>query len=193
MSGAEDNGRCQGLAERARNGLCMSRRRFLMAGASAITVAALGRSGGALAQGEEIYALKASYPRERIAALSELETGVPVMFNYPYENVSNALIRLGAPAGGGIGPDTDVVAFNQVCPHMGGPLYGTYKAEHQVLGPCPYHLSTFDLTRHGMIVSGHATESLPQIMLELDGDDIYAVGVMGLLYGYGSNLARGGA
>ena len=37
-----------------------------------------------------------------------------------------------------------------------------------------------------MVVSGHATESLPQIVLEINGDDIYAVGVMGLVYGYGA-------
>jgi arsenite oxidase small subunit len=56
-----------------------------------------------------------------------------------------------------------------------------------VLGPCPLHLSTFDLTKHGMIVSGHAVESLPQIVLEIDGDDIVATGVMGLFYGYSQN------
>lgn len=59
-----------------------------------------------------------------------------------------------------------------------------------MFGPCPIHLTTFDLTRHGMVVSGHATESLPQIVLETEGDDIYAVGVMGLLHNYASNLAR---
>jgi arsenite oxidase small subunit len=69
---------------------------------------------------------------------------------------------------------------------MGGPLDGTYKAKYQVLGPCPLHLTTFDLTKHGMVASGHATESLPQIVLELQGDDIYAVGVMGLVYGHAS-------
>jgi arsenite oxidase small subunit len=82
------------------------------------------------------------------------------------------------------GQKKDIVAFNQQCTHMGGPLDGTYKPQHQVLGPCPLHLTTFDLTRHGMVASGHATESLPQIVLEIKGDDIYAVGVMGLVYGY---------
>ena len=74
---------------------------------------------------------------------------------------------------------------------MGGPLQGTYKPEHQVLGACPLHLSTFDLTRHGMVVSGHATESLPQVLLETENDDILATGVMGLIYGYSANLANG--
>ncbi|MFQ5434838.1 MAG: arsenate reductase (azurin) small subunit, partial [Anaerolineae bacterium] len=56
-----------------------------------------------------------------------------------------------------------------------------------IAGPCPLHWSTFDLTRHGMVISGHATQGLPQIMLETDGDDIVATGVLGLLYGYYDN------
>ena len=41
-----------------------------------------------------------------------------------------------------------------------------------------------------MVVAGQATESLPQIVLEAKGDEIWATGVMGLIYGYHSNLAR---
>ncbi|HAH02844.1 MAG TPA: arsenate reductase (azurin) small subunit, partial [Vibrio sp.] len=48
--------------------------------------------------------------------------------------------------------------------------------------------STFDLRRHGIMVSGQAFESLPQVLLELEGDDIYAVGVMGLIFGRMENL-----
>ena len=51
-------------------------------------------------------------------------------------------------------------------------------------------MTTFDLTRHGMVVSGHATESLPQIVLEIVGDDIFAVGAQGLIYGYSANVGR---
>lgn len=157
--------------------LCMSRRQFLLSGGVAVTLAAL--PGFAQAA-----AIKAGYKRQKVGTLSALKVGEPVAFNYPFVDVRNILVRLGAPAGGGIGPDKDVVAFNQQCTHMGGPLDGTYKANHQALGPCPLHLTTFDLTRHGMVISGHATESLPQIVLELQGDDIYATGVMGLIYGY---------
>jgi len=49
-------------------------------------------------------------------------------------------------------------------------------------------LSTYDLTRHGIIVSGQAYQSIPQVLLELDGDDIYAVGMMGLIFGRNKNL-----
>ena len=38
-----------------------------------------------------------------------------------------------------------------------------------------------------MVVAGHATQSLPQIILEIDGEEIFATGIIGLLYGYHSN------
>ena len=168
---------------------CMSRRGFLLGGAATVTVVSLGSlPADALAQGAR--ALRASYPRQKVASLSALKTGEPVAFNYPYPDVRNIVVKLGVEAGGGIGAARDIVAFNQQCPHMGGPMDGTYKPQHQVLGPCPLHLTTFDLTRHGMVVSGHSTESLPQIVLELQGDDIVAIGVQGLIYGYSANIGK---
>lgn len=169
-----------GTGERA----CMGRRQFLLASGTVVSLAAL----PGLALAAPLHGLRADYPRQRIARLSALKLGEPVSFNYPYPNVRNLLVKLGAPAGAGIGKDSDVVAFNQQCTHMGGPLDGTYKAQHQVLGPCPLHLTTFDLTRHGMVVSGHGTESLPQILLEAQGDEIFAVGVLGLIWGYSANI-----
>jgi arsenite oxidase small subunit len=163
--------------------LCMSRRQFLLSGGAVVTLAAV----PGLA---EAAAVKAGYARKKIGKLSALKVGEPVAFNYPFADVRNILVKLGAPAGGGLGPDRDVVAFNQQCTHMGGPLDGTYKAKYQALGPCPLHLTTFDLTRHGMVISGHATESLPQIVLEVQGDDIYATGVMGLIYGHSTNVGK---
>ncbi|MBI4755069.1 MAG: arsenate reductase (azurin) small subunit [Betaproteobacteria bacterium] len=163
--------------------LCMSRRQFLLSGGAVVSLAAM----PGLAQAA---AIKAGYARKKIGKLSALKAGEPVAFNYPFADVRNILVKVGAPAGGGIGPEKDVVAFNQQCTHMGGPLEGTYKAKYQALGPCPLHLTTFDLTRHGMVISGHATESLPQIVLEVQGDDIYATGVMGLIYGYAANTGR---
>lgn len=167
--------------------LCMSRRQFLLSGGAAVALVSLG---GLPGMAEAAQLLKASYPRQKIGSLSALKNGVPVEFNYPYPDVRNILVKLGVPAGGGIGAGQDIVAFNQQCTHMGGPLDGTYKPEHQVLGPCPLHLTTFDLTHHGMVASGHATESLPQIELDVQGDDIYAVGVMGLVYGYSAMTTK---
>jgi arsenite oxidase small subunit len=95
---------------------------------------------------------------------------------------------MGKEAGGGVGKDKDIVAFNMTCTHQGGDMTDGYKAEHKVLGPCRLHLSTYDLTRHGILVSGQAYESLPQVLLEVDGDDVYAVGMFGLIYGRYDNL-----
>ena len=170
---------------------CMSRRQFLLSGGAVISLAALGSIPGlglGLSEAAPMRALMANYPKVKIGKLSALDRGVPMEFSYPYPDVNNILVKLGAPAGAGVGRDADVVAFNQQCTHMGGPLQGTYKEAYQVLGPCPMHLTTFDLTKHGMVVSGHGTESLPQIVLETVGDDIYAVGVMGLIYGYSANV-----
>ena len=96
----------------------------------------------------------------------------------------------GAKAGGGIGPQRDVVGFSYLCTHQGGFMNGKYQAvgEHRVVGQCPLHLSTYDLIRHGIIVSGQAYQTMPQVLLELEGDDIYAVGMMGLLFGRNKNL-----
>ncbi|MBI4278197.1 MAG: arsenate reductase (azurin) small subunit [Armatimonadetes bacterium] len=136
-----------------------------------------------------------AYPRKRIAQISHLFINQPLEFFYPYEHphMRNFLFKLGTPAGGGAGRLKDIVAFNSLCTHQGGPLAERYNARHKVFGPCPFHLTTFDLTRHGMVVSGQATQGLPQILLEIEGNDIYAVGVLGLVYGFGHNLTRPGA
>jgi arsenite oxidase small subunit len=103
------------------------------------------------------------------------------------------LVKADIECGGGVGKQKDVVAFSYMCTHQGGPLMGSYKVtgEHRTVGQCPLHLSTFDIRRHGIIVSGQAYESLPQVLLEVDGDDIYAVGIMGLLFGRTNNLMLG--
>ena len=130
-----------------------------------------------------------SYIRKRIVSLNKLEANVPVYFSYPFDDDSNNnfIVKLEEKAAGGVGESEDIVAFNQYCTHMGAPLQGTYKKIEKVMGACPMHLTTFDLTRHGMVVAGHATESLPQIILEVSDGEIYAVGISGLVYGYSQN------
>ncbi len=139
-----------------------------------------------------IYAAqRAEYERRFIGSLRALEPGATMSFSYPWDDPASSsfLVMLSEEAGGGIGPDRNVVAFNSFCTHQGGPLSGTVKGEVGTVGPCPLHLTTFDLSRHGMVVSGHATLGLPQVVLEAEGDDIYATGMQGLIYGYHDNLA----
>ena len=167
----------------------MSRRQFLLtSGMTTATVMVMINAGTPFAQ--QVPAMVATYPRKLIARLSELKPDEPVDFQYPDEGAfaEGMVVKLGVPAGGGIGPDRDVVAYNYTCTHQGGSMLGSYKADTKSLGACPLHLSTYDLTRHGILISGQAYQSLPQVLLELDGDAIYAVGVFGLIYGRFDNL-----
>ena len=177
-----------GEAEAAGTRPCLiNRRSFLLTGGIATTVIMVGIPGLPQAQTP---AVVATYPRKFITRLSALVVDEPFDFEYPDEGAyaESILIKLGREAGGGLGPERDVVAFNYTCTHQGGPLQGTYQAADKALGPCPLHLTTFDLTRHGIFISGQAYQSLPQVLMELEGDDIYAVGMFGLIYGRYDNL-----
>jgi arsenite oxidase small subunit len=179
------------------HGKCMlNRRKFLMysggtaAAASTVSITLFAGT----AQAETRKANVQGYPRKLIAKLSELKDHQPVNFNYPDDgkNSQAMIVKMGnVQAGGGVGSQRDVVAFSYMCTHQGGPLQTTYKhvGDQRVMGQCPLHLSTYDLRRHGIIVSGQAYQSLPQVLLEVEGDNVYAVGIMGLLFGRQDNLS----
>jgi len=162
------------------------RRDFLFAAGA--TLVALVLPGVGPAQGRV-----ANYPRKKVAVLSRLKKGDVIEFRYPWDhaNCNTVLLKLGQEAGGGVGPDKDVVAFNGLCPHMGWDIPAKkFFADPGIAGPCPGHWTTFDLTRYGMVISGHATQGLPQVVLELDKDDIFATGVLGLIFGFHDNKAE---
>jgi len=138
---------------------------------------------------ETVPAVATLYPRVKVASLSELARHSVVDFSYPTESSPASLFRLDRPATGGVGENQEIVAFSTFCTHMGCPLTGQYNPEHAVLGPCGCHFTTFDLTMRGQVVIGQATEDLPQIILDIDGDDVFAVGTMGIVYGFRDNLA----
>lgn len=164
----------------------LTRRRFLSAASTggAVAVAMLTVPGCG-----QMLATTTALPEKRVGNINDLEVDMPINFTFPDNRSLCTLVRLGVPAGGGVGPEGDIVAFSAACPHMGTPLIGTYNAEHKGMGPCPSHLTRFDLTRYGIVISGHATESLPQILLEVDGSgEIYANGVRGLIYGRVENV-----
>lgn len=170
----------------------LNRRQFLFGAGAVVTM--LSMPGWMVRRGmpARVQAQVAQYERKAIAKLRDLKTGDVVAFTYPWEHPGSAnfLVKLGEAAGGGVGPDQDIVAFNSFCTHQGGPLVGKFNTAAGVAGPCPLHWTTFDLTRHGMVVSGHATLGLPQITLEVEGDDIIATGVMGLIFGYYDNAVN---
>ena len=138
---------------------------------------------------ETVPALVTTFPRVQVATMSKLKVNEPIDFNYPTEQTAASLFRMGKPVLGGVGRDGDIVAFNTDCTHMGCPLRGLFKAEHGILGPCACHFTTFDVSKRGQVVIGQATENLPQVLLDIEGDDIFAVGTLGLAYGFRESLA----
>lgn len=177
---------------------CVSRRKFLITtGVGALSTTLLP---GFLkdASGAAVTVQLSAYPKTLVAKVSELKVDEPLQFRYPQNHLNNVtmIVKTGVPSMGGVGPDGDIVAFNSICTHMGGNLMGKrkkrqkYQADTKVLGPCPLHLTTFDLTRAGIVVAGQATQNLPQIILETKGDEIYATGVLGLIFGVHDNLAK---
>lgn len=173
---------------RGEMGCLVTRRNFVLGGSAALATMTVMINVPGVAGAQPATLVR--YPRKKIGRIDRLATDKPEFFNYPDKGAhSNAiLVKLGRKAGGGVGKGKDVVAFNTVCVHQGGPLSGSYKAKTKSLGACPFHLSTFDLTRYGILISGQAYESLPQVLLEVKGNDIYAVGMIGLIFGRYDNL-----
>ncbi len=129
-----------------------------------------------------------TFPRVKVANLSDLTVGVPVIFDYPLDNEPNALVKLGQKATNGIGPDGDVVGFSLICQHLGC-IWGflatgdspscnpSYHAAEPV-GYCCCPGSVFDLTNAARVVGGPAPRPQPQVALELDASGgIFAVGM----------------
>lgn len=129
------------------------------------------------------------YPDVVVANVADIKPGEPVFFEYPQPGQRNMLVKINKMAEEGIGPELDIVAFSTACAHMGAPLDNAYNHDLGMLGPCPLHFSTFDLSRSGMNVMGKASDHLPQVALATDDNgDIRAIGMFGLIYGYPANL-----
>jgi arsenite oxidase small subunit len=128
------------------------------------------------------------FPRVKVAQLSDLTVGNPITFNYPLDDEPNILIKLGAKADGGVGPDGDIVAFSNICQHLGC-IYGfqntgtspscnpSYRADRPV-GYCCCHGSVYDLLHGASVVSGPSPRPQPQVTLEVDDTgNIFATGM----------------
>jgi arsenite oxidase small subunit len=129
-----------------------------------------------------------TFPRVKIANVSQLQVNAPLSFYYPLDNEPNVLLKLGLTADDGIGPDGDIVAYSQVCQHLGC-IYGiqakgsspSCNASYVAAGPVGYcccHGSIYDLARGAQVIGGPSPRPQPRVMLELDSSgDIYAVGM----------------
>lgn len=129
------------------------------------------------------------FPKYLVANISSVTENTPVYFNYPLEETPSILVKMGVKGTGGVGPDGDIVAFSQVCQHLGCDVgyvasggSPACDSSYKATGPeayCCCHGSVYDLTDAAKVVSGPAPLPLPQVTLEYDAStgDIYAVGM----------------
>lgn len=102
--------------------------------------------------------------RIRIASLAALPLGSAMMFAYPGEQDPCLLIRL---------RDGKLLAYDQKCTHLSCAVIP--ELDKGILR-CPCHEGIFELAT-GRNIAGPPPRPLPVIELEIQGDDIYAIGV----------------
>ena len=127
------------------------------------------------------------YPKKAVGSIKGLPLNQAVSFAYPDDSSPCLAIRMGSPVPGGVGPNSDIVAYSSYCTHMGCPV--SYEPGTRTF-KCGCHFYIFDPENSGQMVTGQATEDLPRILLEYDAktDSVHAVGVDGLIYGRQSNI-----
>ncbi len=171
---------------------------------STVTVGSTG-TGTAASSASSTSTTSSPFPQVLVANISDLtgtNLGQTVDFNYPLQETPNILVKLGVKAVNGVGPDGDIVAFSQICQHLGC-IWGfvgtggspgcnsSYKAKGPV-GYCCCHGSQYDLTDSATVIGGPAPRPVPQVTLSYDDatGDIYAIGMSPpTIFGYhtGSN------
>ncbi|MGC8557618.1 MAG: Rieske 2Fe-2S domain-containing protein [Nitrososphaeria archaeon] len=136
-----------------------------------------------------------TFPKVKVANISQLEVNQPVIFNYPLTNEPNYLVMLDKPAEYGIGPQSNVIAFSAICEHMGCIYHfrtslAPYGGPDVPGGHCPCHGSLYNYLEDAKVVGGPAPCPVPRVTLELDSStgDIYAVGMEPpTIYSHGSS------
>jgi nitrite reductase/ring-hydroxylating ferredoxin subunit len=102
--------------------------------------------------------------RSRIASTRDLPVGSSRVFAFPTESDHCLLIRT---------MDGSLVAYSQACTHLSCAVVP--RIEEGVLH-CPCHEGYFDL-KTGKNIAGPPPRPLPRIVLAVEGEDVYAVGV----------------
>lgn len=171
----------------------LSRRIFLKSSGSA-AAAGVGAAGAALMATPAAAATPAgsnsttlAYPKRSVGKAGGMPVNQAVNFAYPDASSPCVALRMGSAVPGGVGPNKDIVAFSQLCTHMGCPVQ--YEGATKTF-KCNCHFSIFDPENGGQMVCGQATEDLPRVLLEYDAksDGVAAVGVDGLIYGRQANI-----
>ncbi len=162
----------------------------MMSTGGALGAVGISTAGAATARSAAAHAatgMTLAYPRLAVCKASALPLNQAIAFRYPDLSSHCYAIRLGSPAPGGVGPNSDIVAYSGMCTHMGCPV--AYAPETKSF-KCGCHFSMFDAEMGGQMITGQATEDLPRVLLEFDANTgtVQAVGIDGLLYGRQANL-----
>lgn len=114
---------------------------------------------------KKLMGLKAKgYPRTKITDVGALKVGDAVEFSYPGEHESALLIRLG---------DNEYKAYQNACTHLKCPVFWSRDEESMI---CPCHHGFFD-PKSGAPTAGPPRRPLPEIVVIVEGNTIYATGV----------------
>jgi arsenite oxidase small subunit len=129
-----------------------------------------------------------TFPKTLVTNVNGLQVNNPVSFNYPLDNEPNLLVKLGQKAVGGVGPDGDIVAFSNICQHLGcvygfqapgtsPPCASSFVAKGP-MGYCCCHGSQYDFLNGAAVIGGPAPRAVPSVILEVDSTgNIYATGM----------------
>ena len=116
-----------------------------------------------------------AYTRKKVASVAALKKSGEIDFFYPDQDSPCKAILVNG----------EVEAYSVLCTHKGCPTI--YDSKQQIF-LCPCHFSKFDVEKDGQMIIGQATNKLPQVLVEVKGDDVIAYGVDGLIYGRLSNV-----
>jgi arsenite oxidase small subunit len=168
-------------------GNLVSRRDFLILTGGAAAGAAAVPTNALAAPSADPGGAVLPYKAKVVGKAGTLDADHAVAFTFPDASSPCAMLKMGTPVPGGVGPNQDIVAYSTMCTHMGCPV--NYDSAQRVF-KCPCHFSVFDAEKSGEMVCGQATENLPRIVLKYNDkdDSVTAVAVVGLLYGRQSNI-----
>jgi len=101
----------------------------------------------------------------QIAKAGALAPGASLVFQYPTPEAPCLLIRT---------PSGNYVAYSRICTHAGCPVF--YHPENNDI-ECPCHGGVFAVD-DGRVLAGPPPRPLPQIRLDVRGDEIFARGIV---------------
>ncbi len=132
---------------------------FLALTSSALFVSTVGFAGKAALDSRQTE----TFTPRKIEGAENLMPGSALNFRYPTDDDTAILVRT---------VEGDYHAFGQKCSHLSCPVY--YERKRQRL-ECPCHEGGFDV-RSGNVLYGPPPRPLDEVLLELRGGEVWAIG-----------------